>query len=115
MGRHHPKRVDGPKLFLTAFAVRTIVDYRLAVRHNLYRKSVDWNAPQPQQLTLTAVLSARTVIRSPFFAHVCEAVGMPFTAEEIVAEIERHDTAARSHDTPSSGLPYCDQYGVPPR
>ncbi len=90
MGTHDLKRIDGPRMFLTAFAVRTIVDYRLAVRHSLYRKSVDWNAPQPQQLTLAAVLSARTVIRSAFFAHVCEAVKMPFTAEEIVMEIEKH-------------------------
>ena len=90
MARHHPKQVDGPKMFLTAFAVRTIVDYRLAVRHNLYRRSVDWNGAQPQHMTLTAALSAREVIRSPFLAHVCEAVGMRFTAEEIVEEIESH-------------------------
>ena len=93
MSRPRPKQVDGPKLFLTAFAVRTIVDYRLAVRHNLYRRSVDWNAHQPQHLTYTEVHSARAVIRSPFFARVCEAVGMPFTAEEIVAEIERQAPA----------------------
>ena len=89
MPRPRPKQVDGPKLFLTAFAVRTIVDYRLAVRHNLYRQSVNWNDHQTQHLTLSEVLSARSVIRSPFFAHVCEAVGMPFTAEEIVEEIEK--------------------------
>lgn len=109
MGRHHPKPVDGPKLFLTAFAVRTIVDYRLAVRHNLYRRSVDWNGPQPQQMTLTAALSARAVIRSPFFAHVCEAVGMPFTAEEIVEEIEQDASLP-----PAAGVSFSPSPHPPP-
>ena len=50
---------------------------------------MDGNGPKPQQMTLAGALSARAVIRSRFFAHVCEAVGMPFTAEEIVREIEK--------------------------
>ena len=83
------KPIDGPKLLLLAFAHRTITDYRLSVRHRFHSKHHDWHLQKPLQIRCRDVQSADRVIHSPFFAHVCEALHFPFTAEEIVAEIDK--------------------------
>ena len=92
MAPHTHKPIDGPRLLLLAFAHRTITDYRLSVRHRFHANHHDWHLQKPLQIRCRDVQSAHRVIHSPFFAHVCEALHFPFTAEEIVEEIEKQAT-----------------------
>ncbi len=86
------KPIDGPRLLLLAFAHRTIADYRLSVRHRFHAGHHDWHLQKPLQIRRYDVRTADQVIHSKFFAHVCEALHFPFTAEEILEEIEKRET-----------------------